>query len=45
MSKVVWPSREETKHYTLMVIGVSLGVAAFLGILDYIFTKILERVL
>jgi len=45
MAKVIWPSREETKNYTLMVVGVSLFVAAFMGILDYIFTKIVERIL
>jgi preprotein translocase subunit SecE len=42
MKKVTWPTKEETKNYTLLVIGISLGVAVFLGALDYIFTKILE---
>lgn len=37
MKKVTWPSKKETYRYTLLVIGVSLAVAAFLGILDYIF--------
>lgn len=45
MHKVVWPSKKETKNYTLMVIGVSLGVALFLGILDYIFSQVLQIVL
>jgi preprotein translocase subunit SecE len=45
MEKVIWPNKEETKNYTLMVIGISLGVALFLGILDYIFTQILKRIL
>jgi preprotein translocase subunit SecE len=38
MRKVTWPTRNETKNYTLLVIAISLGIAAFLGALDYIFT-------
>jgi preprotein translocase subunit SecE len=37
MKKVTWPTRKETRNYTLMVIGISLGVAAVLGGLDFIF--------
>ncbi|MFH0804654.1 MAG: preprotein translocase subunit SecE [Patescibacteria group bacterium] len=35
LRKVLWPSRQETIKYTLLVIGISLGVAAFLGALDF----------
>lgn len=38
MKKVTWPTKKETKSYTLLVIGISLGMAAFLGAVDYIFT-------
>jgi preprotein translocase subunit SecE len=38
MKKVTWPTRKETRNYTLMVIGISLGVALALGALDFIFT-------
>lgn len=38
MKKVTWPTKKETYNYTLLVIGISLGVALFLGILDYIFS-------
>jgi len=38
MKKVTWPTKKETKNYTLLVIGVSLAVAAFLGALDYLFS-------
>lgn len=34
LKKVVWPSKKETTKYTLLVIGISLGVAIFLGVLD-----------
>ncbi|MDP2946101.1 MAG: preprotein translocase subunit SecE [bacterium] len=37
MSKVKWPTKNQTVNYTLVVIGVSVAVAAFLGTLDYIF--------
>lgn len=39
MKKVTWPTKKETYNYTLLVIGISLGVALFLGILDYIFAQ------
>lgn len=38
LKKVSWPSREQTRNHTLLVIGISLGIAAFLGLLDYLFT-------
>jgi len=41
--KVNWPTREETLRYTLIVIGISLALALFLGVLDFVFVKILNR--
>lgn len=35
LKKVVWPTRQETIRNTLLVIGISLGVAVFLGLMDY----------
>ena len=35
MKKVVWPSKKETINYTLAVIFISLGLAAFFAIVDY----------
>lgn len=47
LKKVVWPTRQETVRNTLLVIGVSVGVAVFLGLIDYIFnlglTRLIER--
>ena len=37
MKQVTWPTKKETYKYTVLVIAVSLAVAAFLGLLDYIF--------
>lgn len=45
MKKVVWPTRQETTKHTLLVIAISLGVAAFIGVFDYIFTKLFELVI
>ncbi len=43
MKKVNWPTRQQTIRYTLIVIGVSVAVAAFLGALDFIFTALLNK--
>lgn len=43
MKKVNWPTRDETFQYTLIVIGISMAVAAFLGTLDFIFTILLNK--
>jgi len=41
--KINWPTRQETLKYTLIVVGVSVLAAAFLGGLDYIFAKLLDK--
>lgn len=38
LKKVAWPTPMETRNYTFLVIIVSLVVAAFLGVIDMIFT-------
>lgn len=38
MKKVTWPTKKETYRYTVLVIGISLATAAFLGALDEIFS-------
>jgi preprotein translocase subunit SecE len=43
LRKVVWPTKQETVNHTLLVIGISLGVAAFLGALDFLFTWLFEK--
>ena len=42
LKHVNWPTRQETVLYTLFVIGLSLATAVFLGILDFIFLRLLE---
>ncbi len=36
LGKVVWPSRKEARDHTVLVIVVSVGVALFLGAIDYL---------
>jgi len=43
MKKVNWPSRQETTKYTLIIIGVCVVVAIYLGGLDLLFTSLLEK--
>jgi preprotein translocase subunit SecE len=42
LKKVNWPTRAQTIKYTAQVIGISVAVAIFLGILDYYFEYILR---
>lgn len=44
LSKVTWPKREEVIKLTLVVILVSGILGAYVGGLDYIFTKVLAFV-
>jgi len=45
LKRVNWPTKKETVKYTLFVIGLSLIVAAFLGLLDFIFARILSNII
>jgi len=45
MKKVTWPTKKETTKQTLIVIGVSLSMAVFLGALDFIFAKVVAWIL
>jgi len=39
---VNWPTRKEALKLTLIVIGISVGIAIFLGLFDRFFAFILE---
>ncbi len=41
LRKVTWPSRQEATNLTIIVIAVTLTMAASLGLIDYIFSKLL----
>lgn len=42
MKRVSWLSNKDVWRYTLIVLGITLVVSAFLGGLDYIFTEIIK---
>jgi len=42
---VSWPSRRQTIVYTAVVIGISLAVAVYLGLLDFIFSGIIKQII
>ncbi len=42
MKHVVWPTRNQVIIYTALVIVVSVVVAYYLGLFDYIFKTLLE---
>ncbi len=43
LKRVTWPTRKEATKHTLMVIGFTLAVAAFLGGLDFLFSFLLNK--
>ncbi len=43
LSRVNWPTKQQTIKYTGAVVILSLVVAGFLGALDFVFTYILNR--
>lgn len=43
--RVNWPSREDTIKFTIVVLVISLAMAAFLGALDYMFVGFLEELI
>ena len=45
LKHVIWPSRSQTFYYTLIIIVLSVAVAYYLGIFDFIFSKGLEKVI
>lgn len=45
LKHVIWPSKRQTFYYTLLVIVLSVIVAYYLGVFDYIFSILLGRVI
>lgn len=42
LNKVSWPNRQQIVQYTLTVIGITLFLAIFLGVVDSVFTYTLN---
>jgi len=45
LKHVIWPGRRQTVFYTLIVIILSVLVAYYLGLFDFLFSKGLEKVI
>ena len=45
LQHVNWPTRKETTRMVIIVIGISLVVAAFLGAADFLFIYLLGRII
>ena len=45
LKKVVWPTRNETKRLTILVIIVAGIVGIILGVADFRFTKLMEWII
>jgi preprotein translocase SecE subunit len=41
---VRWPTRAETVRMTVLVIGISVAVGAYVGGLDFLFTNLLTQI-
>lgn len=42
LRKVTWPTKKETIRLTGVVIGISLIIGLYIGIIDVLLTKVLE---
>lgn len=45
MKHVSWPTRRQTFIFTMFVIFISIGVAAYLGLFDYLFSLGLKNII
>ncbi|MES2471156.1 MAG: preprotein translocase subunit SecE [Patescibacteria group bacterium] len=44
MIHVKWPTKSQAFGYSVLVVIVSVGVAAFLGLFDYVFSTLLKLI-
>ncbi len=42
MKHVSWPTRRQAALFTLLVVVISVAMAAYIGVLDAFFTKLLK---
>lgn len=45
LRKVVWPTPDTTRKHALLVIGISLFVALYFGVLDYVLNIAVEQII
>jgi preprotein translocase subunit SecE len=44
LRKVNWPSQQEARTLTLVVMGVTIAMAMLLGVLDFVFDRLLNGI-
>jgi preprotein translocase subunit SecE len=40
LRKVTWPTRDEARNLTMIIVAVTVAMAIFLGLLDFIFQEV-----
>lgn len=45
LRRVSWPTQEETKNLTLIIVAVTVSMSVFLAILDYIFQSVTAQII
>lgn len=45
LKKVAWPTRDEVIRFSIIVIAISLAVALYFGVVDYILSFIVEKII
>ena len=45
LKKVVWPTRDQTIKLTAIVLGVSVAIALYIGLLDVAFTSLVNTLI
>lgn len=41
---IVWPSNRTALAHTLVVIGIAIAIALFVGLLDYLFSLVVSNI-
>lgn len=44
LKQVTWPTKKAVTQLTGIVIAISVGVGLYVGLLDFIFTKLIELI-
>ena len=45
LKHVIWPSKSQTLYYTFIFISLSVLIAYYLGVFDFIFSQGLQKVI
>jgi len=45
LRKVTWPTVEQARNLSLLVLGVTLSMSVLLGLVDFLFSRLFETIL